>query len=146
MTDYELLQLIREADKEYRRQIHGLTEKKEEGRSMGHGKILQELAKCDGVPQKELAERMRIRPQSLTEALLSLENIGFITRTRSERDRREQVVSLTESGREHSKWFHRISEEVTHRMFACLTEEEKECLASLLSKVISDSENMREKE
>lgn len=144
--DFELLQLIRQADKEYKKQLYGLLDQNDFSKNTAHGKILQELAMCDGVPQKELAERMHIRPQSLTDALVHLEKVGYITRTRSERDRREQVVNLTESGREHSELFHKISAEVTHRIFACLTEEEKGTLALLLSKVVSDSENMRKRE
>lgn len=131
------------ADKEYRRQFHMAVSQLDDGKNRGHGRILHEITEHDGITQKELAERMNIRPQSLTDALLRLENEGFITRMRSEKDRREQVVSITESGREHSEMIHKISAEVTHRLFSCFTDEEKETLASLLTKIASDSENIR---
>ena len=137
------MQLLRRANKEYKNQFHRAVIRNDDGKTGGHGDILRELSKNDGMTQKELAERMNIRPQSLTDALLRLENVGFITRTRSEKDRREQVVNITESGRERSEMFRRISSEVTQKLFSGLTDEEKETLASLLKKIASDSEDIR---
>lgn len=46
-----------------------------------------------------LAERERLRPQSLTRILAELEQSGWITRTRSEADRRETRLAVTPHGR-----------------------------------------------
>lgn len=143
MTDFELLLLLHRADGEYRRQLHNAMVQSGGGKNKGHGRILHELARCDGMTQKELAERLDIRPQSLTDALVRIENLGYITRTRSEKDRREQVVHITASGRERSEMFHKTSAEITQRLFSNLTDEEKETLASLLAKITSDSEDVR---
>lgn len=47
----------------------------------------------------ELALAERLQPQSLTRAIAGLEADGMITRSRDERDHRQHVLELTESGR-----------------------------------------------
>ena len=46
----------------------------------------------------ELATAERVQPQSLTRVLAALENEALISRSRDDRDRRRQVIELTEHG------------------------------------------------
>ena len=108
--------------------------------NMGQKRILVMLSEQGPLTQRELTERLGIRPGSASEILAKLENAGLIARTPNELDRRTIDVELTEAGAEaaaesaekRSKW----SEE----MFACLTPEEQETLLSLLEKIHADWE------
>jgi DNA-binding MarR family transcriptional regulator len=49
-------------------------------------------------PSRQVAAAERQQPQSLTRVFAELELAGLIIRARSEQDRREAVLSLTEAG------------------------------------------------
>lgn len=57
------------------------------------------LAREDGITQEALTARARVDKSATTRALRSLEAKGFVTRERNERDRRSNLIYLTERGR-----------------------------------------------
>ncbi len=61
--------------------------------------ILGALTRGGPVGATELAARERIRPQSLTRILASLEERGFVSRQPDGRDRRRFLISITEDGK-----------------------------------------------
>ena len=65
----------------------------------GQGRILAALKLKDGIATRELAYVLGIRVPSLNEALSKLENAGHIVREPDPRDRRVQLITLTDSGR-----------------------------------------------
>ena len=65
----------------------------------GQGRILAALKLKDGIATRELAYVLGIRVPSLNEALSKLENAGYIVREPDPRDRRVQLITLTDSGR-----------------------------------------------
>ena len=85
--------------------------------------------------QKDLAFILGIRPQSLGELLGKLEADGYVTRTRSEADRRAITVNLTDAGREKSARIQAKRNLSAETMFEKLTGEEKSTLAALLAKL-----------
>ncbi|MCD7783281.1 MAG: MarR family transcriptional regulator [Firmicutes bacterium] len=103
---------------------------------IGRGQIITMLSKRDGVTQKELSEMMCIRPQSLSEALTKLEDEGMIRRERSETDKREVNVFITDAGRACCEDIHRRHEAHAAEFFSALTEEEKQTLGELLTKLV----------
>ena len=64
----------------------------------GQGRILSALRRMHSISQKELGKALNIRPQSLGELLQKLESNGYITRHRSETDKRVLIVELTDRG------------------------------------------------
>ena len=93
--------------------------------------------------QRELTGRLHIQPGSASEIIFKLERSGLIERTHNPEDRRTMDIRLTDAGREEAA---RAEEERRGRraeMFSCLTEEEKETLTGLLSKLREDWENRR---
>ncbi len=54
----------------------------------------------EAVPSSELAQHAELSPPTATEMLDGLEDSGLVSRSRSQRDRRVVLVSLTERGRE----------------------------------------------
>ena len=143
-NEMEVFWQIRRLDAAFRRAFYSAAEQQNEAfsseRGHGHGKILRALEQNDGMTQKELAERLGIRPQSLTDALVRLEQQGAITRTRSERDKREQLVCITDVGREQSRRVAELHQKAALMVLRDLEEEEKQQLLHLLTKLTEETE------
>lgn len=131
MNDLELMNLIRSAENLTKRS--GSAKKKK----TGNGRIMRALYESGKISQSKLAEMIDIRPQSLTRALSSLEENGYICRRREENDRRIVTVSMTKEGKEHHRKIAKEREKQASLIFDCLSENEKDELARLLNKVIS---------
>ncbi len=100
----------------------------------GQSRALSLLREGETMTQRELTERLGIRPGSASELIGKLEKAGLITRTPSELDRRTADIALTEAGAAHR----REREEArsgTAELFSALTEEEKTALLALLEKL-----------
>lgn len=110
-----------------------------EGKS-SQKRILIILKEVGVITQQKLTERLGIQPGSASEVLAKLEGAGLITRTASAADRRTTDVKLTEEGKKEAAEAARQRNRRHEEMFACLSEEEKETLLSLLEKVGSDWE------
>ncbi|SFE76734.1 transcriptional regulator, MarR family [Sulfitobacter brevis] len=61
-------------------------------------RVLAHIARCDGIRQTVLADRMGMSPMSVTSFLDSLEAAGMITRGPDPQDRRAKRVTLTDTG------------------------------------------------
>ena len=144
MEELELLHQIRHLDAVYRRKKH-LTSQKlypaDRERTQGYGRILSSLSEsAEGMSQKDLAEKLSIRPQSLTEALENLDKEELIVRKRSKTDKRQVLVSISEKGLEAEKHNRQIRRLVSEEIFACLNETEKKELRRLLEKINSEAD------
>jgi DNA-binding MarR family transcriptional regulator len=69
---------------------------------LSHGQVraLFALARDEQVTAGCLARRAELSPASMTAMLDQLEHAGMVQRRRSEEDRRQVIVSLTEAGRD----------------------------------------------
>lgn len=123
---------------------HGHCHGRGHGHCMGsHGtkqRILAMLQMKEGVSQKEIAFLMGIRPQSVSEALVSLEAHELIERRQSADDRRVQQVFLTDKGRERAESYAAVRAESAAAILDVYTEEEKEQLITLLNKLTASLE------
>lgn len=99
--------------------------------------ILMTLLKRGEMSQRDLTERLEIKPGSASEVLGKLEESGLIVRTPSESDRRTFILRLTDEGRAAAEEYQRARMERHRRMFSCLSTGEKEDLICLLSKLNS---------
>ncbi len=119
-----------------------INEKRRFGGGRGGFLILSRLTEEDGLTQRQLADRVGIRAQSLSEALTGMEEKGHICRCPDDCDRRVIRVYLTEEGRrffrEHQGRLVRRAEE----MFGMLTPEEKQTLYDLLQKITTNGEEV----
>ena len=108
--------------------------------------LMRILSADDGLSSKELAEKMNIRPPSLSETLDRLEKRGEIERVRDEKDSRVYRIFLTERGRlEVEK---RAEEYVNARLEVegCLTEEEKRMFGEICGKLSAHLTALSEKD
>ena|SRR5436190_1075075 len=74
------------------------------GLSGGQWGILRSLHEAErngesSLRQNDLAERLLVRPPSITSVVNRLERLGFVARRRASSDRRAKQVSLTPKGR-----------------------------------------------
>lgn len=101
----------------------------------GRGRILNALAREDGLSQRLLAERLEIRPQSLSETVVKLCEEGFVTRSASEQDKREILVFITDKGRVRASEIRARREAFATEFFSVLTEDERKQLRDILTKL-----------
>ncbi len=96
----------------------------------GQGRILALLKHNpeSGMTQKELAQKLNMRQQSMGEFLGKLEKNGYLTRSPSKEDRRTMIIELTEKGRA----FH-FEAEPPEKLYGCLSQPEKDQLGRNLS-------------
>lgn len=112
----------------------------------GKGRILSVLFHHEGMTQKELAEHISVRPQSLSESLARLEEEGLICRERSEKDKRELLLFLTERGKTHAEEIRIKRNEHAEEFFSVLSDEEKETLGALLTKIFEANDTCCDKQ
>ena len=101
----------------------------------GQGRILAALKLKDGIATRELAYVLGIRVPSLNEALSKLENAGYIVREPDPRDRRVQLITLTDSGRALTNQMGE-GEPEGDNIFEVLTERERTNLSDYLDRLI----------
>ena len=101
----------------------------------GQGRILAALKLKDGNATRELAYVLGIRVPSLNEALSKLENAGHIVREPDPRDRRVQLITLTDSGRALTGQLGE-GEPEGDNIFEVLTEQERANLNDYLDRLI----------
>ena len=62
--------------------------------------VLSHLYRLGSATAGDIAAADRLQPQSLTRVFAELEHDGLIARSRSDQDRRQAILTLTEAGRE----------------------------------------------
>ena len=102
----------------------------------GQGRVLALLKIKPEISQKELANILNIRSQSLGELLSKLERSGYITRTPSEEDRRVIMIRLTDAGKQAANQDETGFD--SEDIFDCLNEEEQATLSSYYKRIISE--------
>lgn len=105
------------------------------GRS-GQQHILVKLHKSGGhMTQRDLQEAAGISSASISEVLAKLECAELITRTRSDEDRRQLDIALTQQGETRAEELIERHREFERQCLACLTEEEQRQLVTLLDRL-----------
>lgn len=109
-------------------------------RVRGYGHILSALSNSDkGMSQQEIADLLSIRPQSLSEALSSLEERGFVKRYVSDGDKRKSIVCITETGIVQNKFLSEERRVRADRIYGVLTDSEREALKCIMLKLICEN-------
>lgn len=102
--------------------------------------ILLLLAANDGVSQKTLCRALDISAPGLAVILDRLQARRLLVRARSETDRREHRLSLTEAGRKLALEAEARSHELEREVMAPLSAEEQAQLAALLHKLLPSAD------
>ena len=101
----------------------------------GQPPLLFALHKEDGQSQKELAQKLRIQPATVTVMVKRMTKAGLIERRRDEEDQRISRVYLTPEGEKIRERAAVIVRKIEEECFGSLDEEEMETLKRLLFKM-----------
>jgi MarR family transcriptional regulator, organic hydroperoxide resistance regulator len=107
----------------------------------GQEVILMQLWREDGQSQKQLAQRMRVQPPTVTKMLQRLETSGIVERRESTTDARSVRAFLTQRGRDLEPQVQAIWTDMDHRTTANIPSAELEAFEVTLGKIIA---NLRE--
>ena len=105
---------------------------RDRGLSVAQFDVIAQVGVCEGLTQKELADRLVVTQGNVTQLLQKLERQGLVERPPSGRCNR---LRLTEAGRRIRRAVVPVHESAIARLFSGLTDEELETLSRLLRKV-----------
>lgn len=97
--------------------------------------VMNLVALADGPSQQEIGARMELDPSGLIGTLDELEELGWLERRRSERDRRRHALHLTAAGREKLTEGRAAARRRAEDLTAPLSEKERATLLRLLEKM-----------
>ena len=113
------------------------------GRS-GQQHILVKLYQSGGhMTQRELQELSNISSAALSEVLAKLEGTGGIERTRSDEDRRQLDIALTDEGWRRAARFVEQREGFEEHCLSCLSADEQTQLIGLLDRLADHWQDLR---
>lgn len=101
----------------------------------GQPPMLFILNQEDGLSQKELANKLKIKPSTITVMLKRMEKANLIVRKKDDKDQRVSRVYLTEKGKKVCEDTIKVVKQIERECFKDFTEEEKETLKSLFLKM-----------
>ena len=105
------------------------------GLHKGQGFALIHLWHNDGMPQRDLAKAMHLRPASVTNMLQRMERDGWISRTRDEKDQRVVRVFITRKAKDMRKEARKVFRKMEEELNDVYTETERATLRRLLLKL-----------
>ncbi|CZR09192.1 MarR family winged helix-turn-helix transcriptional regulator [Trichococcus ilyis] len=113
--------------------------------SRGAGRLLRILQENDGMSARELADRMGIRPASLSEMLNRLEADGIVMRRPDPADQRRNRIFIQEKGYALLKKMKAVRQTEREHINRSLTLEEQEQFVALCEKLTKSLEDFRSK-
>ena len=90
----------------------------------GQAPLLLELQHHSGLSQKELVNKLLIKPPTLAVMIKRLERSGFVQRLRDEKDQRITRIFLTPKGTDAARQIHAVMQTVEAECFRHFTAEE----------------------
>lgn len=107
-----------------------------ENRNRGQGQILSIVREHGKISQKDLVNQLDMRPQSASEMIRKLEKKEYITREKSQKDKRVMEIYLTARGKIAAQQ----SDDFQPVILEVLTAEEKEQFDHIMTKLINEIE------
>ncbi|GAK70661.1 putative MarR family transcriptional regulator [Agrobacterium rubi TR3 = NBRC 13261] len=106
------------------------------GFSPGQFPVLLELWNEDGLTQRQLLDRVDVEQATLANTLARMERDGLIERKPHPRDRRAQIIELTDKGRELERQAIAASRDTDDAMLAGLLKFERHLLLEYMGRTI----------
>ena len=105
-------------------------------------RMLMYLSREKAMPsQRELADFLEISPPAVASTLKRLEAEGYIQRTSSKEDSRNNIITITDKGRAVLEDTHQRFDAVDRTMFEGVSEAELESFTALLDKIQTNLQN-----
>lgn len=109
--------------------------KREEFGHHGKARILNLLEENGPVSQRDLQEEIEITSSSASELLKKMEEHGLVKRSADPANARSLIVEITDAGKAKAAELNAEKAEKTAKLFAALSDEEKEQFAQMLDKI-----------
>ncbi|NTE84981.1 MarR family winged helix-turn-helix transcriptional regulator [Agrobacterium rubi] len=106
------------------------------GFSPGQFPVLLELWNEDGLTQRQLLDRVDVEQATLANTLARMERDGLIERKPHPRDRRAQIIELTDKGRDLERQAIAASRDTDNAMLAGLLKFERHLLLEYMGRTI----------
>ena len=106
--------------------IYGFELLKEENIHPRQMPLIIHLKKCEGCTQKELAEKMQVKPSTLNVMIGRMEKNGYIEKKQDEKDSRKSRIYFTEKGRSICEDGHKKFVMIQEKLQENFTKEEQE--------------------
>lgn len=117
---------------------HAHSFKHERGHYREQSKLLLLIAQNEGVIHRDLAEEMDVRPSSMTEMLVKMEQLGLVVRKQDEKDQRVIHIYLTEAGKVAAEKSKNATKQLTDTLFKSFSDEEIKQMLQLTLKLCDD--------
>ncbi|AFS78782.1 transcriptional regulator, MarR family [Gottschalkia acidurici 9a] len=101
----------------------------------GQPRVLHALWTKDGLSQKELGERLNIKPSTVTVMINRMEKCGLVKRIQDENDLRVSKIYLCEKGEKLKDDAAEVLKDVNDKTFFGFTSEEKEIMSNFLNRM-----------
>lgn len=101
----------------------------------GQPQMLITLNKEDGLSQKELSEKLKIKASTITVMLNRMEKSNLVRRKQDDEDQRISRVYITDNGKKICKKSHEIMKSIEEECFGNFTNEEKIVFKKLLTQM-----------
>lgn len=99
----------------------------------GQFAVLATLDAVGKLTPRQLADRERVQPPSMTRTLHTLEAMGFVEKEPHPSDRRQVLITITEQGREEVYETRRRHDAWLATQLATITPEERETIADAIA-------------
>jgi len=116
------------------------------GLGISHAPVLAALQQETALPQSELARQARVEQPSMAQTLSRMARDGLIARTPDPKDRRSQIITLTDKARTLIPEGRRIMQHSERAAVEGLTPEETALLLALLTKIVTNTDRIIETE
>jgi DNA-binding MarR family transcriptional regulator/GNAT superfamily N-acetyltransferase len=103
--------------------------------SLTEARIIYELAHRDGATASDFVKELELNPGYVSRILKSFEERGLIERRASEKDARQQILSLTEAGQSQFAALNARSRNDMVRLLATLTPRQQEKLVAAMGEI-----------
>ncbi|HWD12167.1 MarR family transcriptional regulator [Pseudochrobactrum sp. sp1633] len=107
----------------------------EHGLYAGQDAVLLKLAEEDGLPPGILAQRLGVRPPTVTKTISRLQAQGFVTKQASESDQRQTHVFLTDQGHDVIRTIEKLVRKTEKDCLRGFDKKERKVLLKLLARV-----------
>ncbi len=107
----------------------------EHGLYAGQDAVLLKLAEEDGLPPGILAQRLGVRPPTITKTVSRLQAQGFVTRQASESDQRQTHIFLTDRGHDVIRIIEKLVRKTEKDCLRGFEKKERKLLVKLLARM-----------
>ena len=134
--------LIAQVCRRHHRRAHALLESL--GLYHGQPRLLHVLWDQEGCTHSELAERIHVRPATITKMLSRMEEAGFVERRKDPEDHRVSRVYLTAAGRDIQERVHQVWQQLEREALAGFTANERTMLHGFLTRIRDNFDGVNE--